>query len=134
MSSKLLIGGLLLTLSIGALLLANSAPQQNLRSAQNDEFSAWMKQYNIRLADEETIQYRRSIFYENKDLIEKLNAEDMGTFNEINRFAMYTQEEFGAFFKGYSPIPTSDVVLTLNGVPAPSIDWRNENAVTSVKN
>lgn len=48
---------------------------------------------------------------------------------------MYTQEEFGALFKGYKSIPTNnDVVFTLNGEPAPSVDWRDENAVTPVKN
>jgi hypothetical protein len=69
MSNKLLLAGLLVTLSIGTLFLVKNSAKPSLRTSP-DEFAAWLKKYNVRLADEEVYSYRRTVFYENKDFVE----------------------------------------------------------------
>lgn len=130
MSAKLLLGGLLATLTIGALFFL-SASQPNLRS-QPDEFRSWLKENNIRLSDE-TMEYRRTIFYENKSLIDFLNSEKNGAVYAINKFAMYTSAEFDALFKGYKKVETNNMTFNVNGEAAESVDWRTQGAVTPVK-
>ncbi|EAR89598.3 papain family cysteine protease (macronuclear) [Tetrahymena thermophila SB210] len=131
--NKILLGvSVLLLLGLTTVFLVEK--QNNGLRAEVDEFQAWMHKYGFKFADEVQLQYRRSIFYQNKDLVEQLNSENNGTFHTLNAFAIYTKDEFNQLFKGYQKRQKSHLIYSLKGDVAPSIDWRQKNAVTPVKN
>lgn len=128
-----IVGGisLLLILTLAGVLLVEKQ-HTGLRS-NADEFQTWMIKYGVKLADE-NLEYRRSVFFDNKKLVEEINAENNGTFHSLNAFAIYTGAEFNKLFKGYKKTHSNKLVHKLRGDIADSVDWRTKNAVTPVKN
>ncbi|KAL4502347.1 hypothetical protein ABPG72_011934 [Tetrahymena utriculariae] len=123
--NKILLGAsVLLLLGLTTVFLVEK--QHNGLRAEVDEFQAWMHKYGVKLADEVQLQYRRTIFYQNKDLVEQLNAENNGTSHSLNAFAIYTKDEFNQLFKGYQKKQKSGLIYKLKGDIAPSIDWRQK--------
>lgn len=81
---------------------------------------------------------RFTIFKENLKRIKELNAkEPMAQFG-VNKYADLTPEEFAHWFKGYRPTNSSFAKPKLfkeeKGAQAASIDWREKNVVTPIKN
>lgn len=71
------------------------------------------------------------------EFIKKFNKEANHTYKlGLNEFSDLTDEEFTMFHTGYNPTSSfknsSFQYENLTDVP-PSIDWRNEEAVTPVK-
>ncbi|XP_062096988.1 ervatamin-B-like [Humulus lupulus] len=105
----------------------------------------WMAQYERTYADDIEKNTRFEIFKSNLNYIEKFNQEPNRTYKlGINLFADLTNEEFLRHFTGLKVpmVPSSSSEeytsfkyenLTADNIPT-GIDWRNEGAVTDVKN
>ena len=107
-------------------------------TAMPDEVvTAWTswKQTNGRAygADSEE-KYRMQVFYENFQFVQNFK-DDMMTV-ALNGFADLTNAEFKKQFTGYKNQPSAQKnVRTLSTADVPdSMDWREHNAVTEVKN
>ncbi|PQM33896.1 hypothetical protein Pyn_12970 [Prunus yedoensis var. nudiflora] len=97
----------------------------------------WMAKCARIYVDNAENQWRFKIFKENVEFIEKFNTEANHTYKlGLNEFSNLTDEEFAMFHTGYNPTSSfknsSFQYENLTDVP-PSIDWRNEGAVTPVK-
>ncbi|MCE2196802.1 hypothetical protein GQ599_09715, partial [Streptococcus thermophilus] len=97
--------------------------------------------HSRKYVDAEEEQYRRSVFEHNLQYVKEFNEKyERGevTFNlAMNQFGDMTNEEFNAVMKGYKKEsnPEPDSVFTPTGrIPrAATVDWRNQGAVTGVK-
>jgi hypothetical protein len=104
----------------------------------NDAFTRWMTKWGKSYATQEEYNLRREIFSQNIDHANDLNAKHMLIGGEavygLTMFSDMSKAEFKAQYLNAKPRPV------VNGVevPAPSsipndIDWRNQGAVTPVK-
>jgi KDEL-tailed cysteine endopeptidase len=103
------------------------------------EFSMFQVRYNKSYSRAE-YAHRLDVFKANYDLITKHNAQGKSWTLAVNEFADLTFEEFKAQKTGlkFPDVDSSIPRITLNmadliTVPA-SVDWRQKNAVTPVKN
>ena len=108
----------------------------------NQAFSHFVNKYRKSYATTEEFNYRRDVFMQNYHLImnhNMMNTEEEGYYMVVNHFADLTQAEFKKMM-GYkrrnrtNAIAPSDTLTELVGAIPDSLDWRNENAVTPVKN
>lgn len=89
-----------------------------------------MKKHSKKFHTLEELIYRRSIFNDNKAIVAELNALNDGTFHSINKFSMYSSEEFAEKFTGAIDETTlgseqdENSIPLLEGTIAPSVDWR----------
>ena len=106
------------------------------------KYEKWIAQHGISYENEEVKEARFQIFKDNVRHIEKHNQEGNHTYKlGINEFADLTNEEFLAkyaissmsSFKVVSSNQSSFEYKNLKNV-APSLDWRDHNAVTAVRN
>jgi len=106
-------------------------------------FIKYIQTYN-RKYNAETFEEKYNIFKENYDTIERLNAQSPNKVFGINKFTDMPQDEFSKFYllpKGKVQgnkrgTPSSDDLLKPkeNIVAPDTFDWRNQGAVTRVKN
>merc|ERR1711890_4030 len=76
---------------------------------------------------------RMYIWKKNVNMVEKHNSEQHSYTMAVNKFSDWTVEEFNNFL-GYQPIKEKYNVKTFENVATPdSVDYRNENRVTPVK-
>lgn len=104
------------------------------------EFLMWMKQYQKSYNHDE-FQYRFQVFSSNLDFVNNWE----GSFEVgLNQFADLTNDEFVKLYTGYRKVASPDNVV-VGGVidddinpadasPPATQDWRNDGAVTGVKN
>lgn len=107
-------------------------------SAMAETHRSWMKEHGRVYKDSSEEANRFEIFKKNAEYIYSFNKERNKSFKlGLNRFSDLTDEEFSALMKGYKPSnllrspPTS--FMHANVSASPSVDWRNEGAVTPVK-
>eukprot|EP01120_Amphizonella_sp_Union-15-10_P001512 TRINITY_DN1163_c0_g2_i4.p1 TRINITY_DN1163_c0_g2~~TRINITY_DN1163_c0_g2_i4.p1 ORF type:complete len:316 (+),score=63.05 TRINITY_DN1163_c0_g2_i4:81-1028(+) len=100
-------------------------------------FASWMKTYNKVYSSDE-FQYRFTVWKNNMDFITNHNSDVNKTFFvAMNKFGDLTSKEFGRIYNGYLPrdIPEPTNVKSFNTIGLPTtVDWRNEGAVTPIKN
>ncbi|XP_027343842.1 ervatamin-B-like [Abrus precatorius] len=109
-----------------------------LESSVANTFQQWMSQYERSYADVAEKEKRFKIFMRNLEYIENFNnGANKSYVLGLNQFADLTYEEFIASRTGLK-LPTlystNSVapILNLSDVP-PSMDWREKQAVTNVK-
>ncbi|KAJ0081461.1 hypothetical protein Patl1_10543 [Pistacia atlantica] len=128
---------LLMVLSIWAS-LAMSRTLYEASIAERHE--QWMARHGRTYEDQAEKEKRFKIFKQNLEFIEKFNNVGNQTYKlSINQFADLTDDEFLASRTGYKPIPSQSRTATtsfgyenLTEVPT-SLDWREKDAVTQVK-
>ncbi|XP_028752648.1 senescence-specific cysteine protease SAG39-like [Neltuma alba] len=129
--SKLLLG-----------MLAFQASSRTLQDASmRERHEEWMVQYGRVYKDTQDKEKRFSIFKQNVEYIEDFNNAKTKPYKlGVNQFADLTNEEFTACrnrFKGHmcSSISRTPSFKYANVTDVPSsVDWRNQGAVTPVKN
>lgn len=85
--------------------------------------------------DNDQLSYRLGVFKDNLEKIRILNKEQpLATFG-VGPFTDLTEKEFNERMTGWVPTSRDDVEEFIpNGTFAGDIDWRDENAITPVKN
>merc|ERR1712112_653118 len=110
------------------LLLAGTA----MSSTTSTSWASYKLQHEKVYSNEEDAA-RQYIWKKNVEMVEKHNSEDHSYTMAINKFSDWTVEEFNNFL-GYKPIAEKFNVRTFENVATPdSVDYRNENRVTPVK-
>ena len=105
-------------------------------------YDRFLSTYN-RNYDMDEYNYRLNVFLENLKYINYLRIEYPSLEFKVNKFADYTPEEFDMHFKGFNASghflgrtrSCGKFDETTSMVPMPdSLDWRDHDAVTEVKN
>ncbi|KAL4453183.1 hypothetical protein ABPG74_015414 [Tetrahymena malaccensis] len=130
----------LIALSLSALtFLALENPNQELGEMQNSAmmFIKYLQRYNLHIINPQVYIYRLNIFAKNLQKIKNHNQISNKSYIEgINQFTLLTEEEFEQTYLTLQ-VPISQDYNTqeflLDEIPS-SIDWRDLNAVTPVKN
>ncbi len=105
-------------------------------------FNAFKAQHGKEYTSVEEENYRLAVFAENLDLVEAHNAKGASYSMAMNHLGDMSGDEFrasklagGFLYKKYRNFRGSSSVADLSSVEAPSsVDWRQKNAVTPVKN
>jgi C1A family cysteine protease len=100
-------------------------------------FTAWKAQYNKQYSTTEEESLRFENFKLSIDRVQSRNAKSSTTTFGLTKYADMTPEEFKSTLLGYiRPAEKSSVgVLTPLDIDVPqTLDWRNQNMVTPVKN
>ncbi|KAM0961237.1 hypothetical protein ACFX13_020969 [Malus domestica] len=136
---NILIVAILITLGT----LASQATSRTLYEASiAAKHEQWMEKFGRVYQDSAEKERRFHIFKNNVEFVEKFNSEGKKTYElGVNRFSDMTYEEFLSHHTGYKK-PTESTSsadasftyknLSLTDVP-PSMDWREQGAVTPVK-
>ncbi|KAG9446112.1 hypothetical protein H6P81_012240 [Aristolochia fimbriata] len=111
-----------------------------LKMSMADRYEKWLELYQPTYRDDREKQYRFSVYQSNARFIDSFNSQNNHTFKLLdNKFADLTNDEFKAKYLGYGlkkcwnkHEKTSFRYENVTMPPA-SIDWRNEGAVTPVK-
>ncbi|CAL9184525.1 unnamed protein product [Musa hybrid cultivar] len=110
-------------------------------TSPTDMFEQWIAQHGRTYANESEKSYRLGVFTRNLDFVNAFRQAGNRSYTVgLNRFADLTKEEFLAAYTTTGLSPSDDSYPGLKpfqyaNVTAPSsIDWRNEGAVTPVKN
>ncbi|XP_044462418.1 zingipain-2-like [Mangifera indica] len=120
---------------------ASLAMSRTLHEAAMDEkHEQWMVRHGRTYKDQAEKEMRFKIFKQNLEFIQNFNKAGNRSYNlSINQFADLTDEEFLASRTGYKPMPaqsrtssTSFTYQSLTEAPS-SLDWRENGAVTEVK-
>ncbi|KAM1007942.1 hypothetical protein COP2_004575 [Malus domestica] len=134
---------LIVTILITLGTLASEAKSRTLyETSIAAKHEQWMKKHGRLYQDSVEKERRFHIFKNNVEFVEKFNSEGNKTYRlGINQFSDMTNEEFLRYYTGYKQ-PTESTSsadasfmyenLSLTDVP-PSIDWRDNGAVTPVK-
>lgn len=102
-------------------------------------FEAWKLKHNKSYESTEQDEYRLSVFADNMQRANQLNAEHIlvaGTaVHGLTKFSDMTQDEFRVSYLNYRPRPSTQprVVPVVDGPIANDIDWRTQGAITPVK-
>jgi cathepsin L len=101
--------------------------------AATSEWNNFKLQHSKLYSDEEDVS-RMNIWKKNVAMVEKHNSEDHSYTMAINKFSDWTNEEFNAFLGYQQQSGEKFNVKTFENVATPdSVDYRNENRVTPVK-
>lgn len=110
-------------------------------SSSSDLFNSWCKQHGKTYPSEEERQQRLKIFEDNLEFVNNHNSLGNSTYTlSLNAYADLTHHEFRSSKLGLSSSANDLIRLKHNnpvqlpdvGVPD-SVDWRNQGAVTNVK-
>jgi len=119
-------------------LLAVQVFAERTENEYESAFEQWVQE-NRKVYGEEEVLYRFRIFKQNLDFIEQFNSEEHTFTVGLNKFADLTNTEFLERYTGfrrplinvYDPEHKYEFDST-QALPS-SVDWRNKNAVTPVK-
>merc|ERR1712010_439952 len=101
--------------------------------AATSEWNNFKLQHSKLYSEEEDVS-RMNIWKKNVAMVEKHNSEDHSYTMAINKFSDWTNEEFNAFLGYQQQSGEKFNVKTFENVATPdSVDYRNENRVTPVK-
>ncbi|KAF8097718.1 hypothetical protein N665_0283s0022 [Sinapis alba] len=116
-------------------------------SAVTEKHAQWMARFHRAYSDESQKTNRFEIFKKNLELVERHNMNTNMTYKlDVNQFSDLTDEEFRARYMGLvvpegmtrDPTSASDNKMSFRyenvSDTGESMDWRQEGAVTSVKN
>ena len=97
-------------------------------------FTSWKAKHNKTYSGAEH-KRRYAIFVKNLKRIEKINSVKRNYTVGLNQFADLTKTEFASLYLGYKKPATRKPSVSRVAVTVPaSIDWRDKNAVTAIKN
>lgn len=107
-------------------------------SSAEQEFNKWAVKFEKKYTTPEELTLRKNIFADNLKMINEHNAKNLSFTMGLNQFADLTNEEFQKLYLA----PKIDTTkLNLKGRTFPTnlklpvtVDWRQHNAVTHVKN
>lgn len=105
--------------------------------ANMDHFNLFVIKYNKQYAHVKEHLEKYKVFQENKERIETLSKMYPELTFSMNEYGDMTQEEFHHTMKGYNMVSKTkscEPYTFYNTSFPPSVDWRDENVVTSVKN
>ena len=105
--------------------------------ANMDHFHHFMNKYEKAYSHEVEYREKYEVFQENVKRIEELSASHPHLTFAMNEFGDQRVEEFHNTMKGFHTVSKTkqcDPYVFLNLSFPASVDWRDENAVTSVKN
>lgn len=97
-------------------------------------WTSWKQTNGAAYGTDSEEKYRMQVFYDNYKFVENFSDDQMRV--GLNKFADLTNDEFKKQFTGFKNQPSAQKnvkVLSTADVPD-SIDWREHNAVTEVKN
>ncbi|KAJ8726654.1 hypothetical protein PYW07_001352 [Mythimna separata] len=132
----------LLCTSFATLVVSRTAPEPFLREQAELHFERFIRIYNKQYANLEEKQARLKIFIDNLEKANVLNQQSKHAVFGITKFSDLTQDEFVQKYTCVVP-PSNLTEFSCNDVNdhqianqnAPeSLDWRQSNAVTRVKN
>ena len=147
MRSKQVVASIAIVGAVATFAVLNmaSAPESANFLQMNEHdlaYQAFLVKYRKMYGTKEEINYRRDVFMKNYHRIMHHNmflAEEQGFYMAINEWADWTPEEFNRK-KGYKRVPrntvaddTLKVIDEEVGRPPDTKDWRDEGAVTPVK-
>jgi len=124
---------------LGLVLSVSAVPEE----VYQDAFVSWMQKYSRSYLPDEFFT-RYEIFKQKYDEVEQHNAGNYTWKVGLNQFSDLTLEEFKATYLRYNPLPrtggkhvTLEELRAMNkgpsAYPSGSVDWRQKNAVTGVK-
>ena len=114
------------------------------------DFNDWRLSHNVDFSSPEEIIWRHSIWQKNKQFVDSHNAEERGFEVALNHLAheewplncnlmsndvlqeTYFEDPHDKLSSSNNPFPDNNVCLDDN-LP-PSVDWRDKNVVTPIKN
>lgn len=106
-------------------------------AASSPLFLDFIKKYN-KVYDNNELEHRLRVFLDNLKIIEQLNLKESETVYGIGPFADLSTDEFNKLYTGWVPPQNESAygerVVYDDDVAADSVDWREKNAVTAVKN
>ncbi len=109
----------------------------------DSKWEGWKVKYSKTYENSEQEMYRRLIWENAHDFVEKFNTEGHSHTVELNHFADMTNKEFRTVYLGFNNLALLKSnkrsikrnLFSSNGQDTPSsVDWRNKNVVTAVKN
>lgn len=114
------------------------ATQEPVEQEIVEEFKKWKETRQRFYSTGKEEENRLRIFAKNFKMIQKMQTEERPYQVGLNKFADMSTEEFAAAYLGTKPpsvrsTKTATLEATAATLPA-SVDWRNKNAVTPVKN
>ncbi|CAN6362278.1 unnamed protein product [Urochloa humidicola] len=123
-------------------LSTSSNGQEAMMKARHEK---WMAEHGRTYKDDVEKAWRFQVFKANTDFIDRTNAAggDKKYILATNKFADMTGEEFVATYTGFKPVPSSSGSRKLSRYKyqnltlsegQQAIDWRQQGAVTGVKN
>jgi len=130
---------LLATLAISAMA---SSPFLSHPELEEDLFKQFMKTYNKKYDSETEMSNKFAVFKDNLQLIASLQEQNPRNQYGITKFSDLTPEEFKSIYLG-TKVPTTETTQeplytwdenTFEGEAPSSWDWRQNGAVTNVKN
>eukprot|EP00296_Roombia_truncata_P007939 JP446398.1.p2 GENE.JP446398.1~~JP446398.1.p2 ORF type:complete len:324 (-),score=153.12 JP446398.1:168-1139(-) len=107
--------------------------------AINVDFESYLSAYNKQYSSAEEFEYRKGIFQLNQQKVNWINSVDNDAEYGLTEFADMSEEEFAFTYLGTRPYAflfegmRSANPINTTGAPE-SFDWREEGAVTPVKN
>ncbi len=122
-----------------ALLLAVAASMWSpMNETEVPNFSQWTSMHSKHYSGLAELNYRREVYQTNVDKILTHNGAGHSWTMGVNKFADLTSEEFKARYtggySGTSKVKQGRTPFFKQPAPPSSIDWRQQGAVTPVKN
>jgi C1A family cysteine protease len=100
-----------------------------------DEYRAYMKKFNKKIATPEELFYRASLYKQFVEEMERHNSDKTKTWKMgINQFSDITEEEFVGTFLGEMTKPVEMIEEPVNAGFQGNVDWRTRGIITPVKN
>lgn len=101
---------------------------------EEDEFQAWMQEYDKVYETEEEYEHRFRTFVENSAAIRIHNRQDLGFILGLNQFADLNTQEFTKLVsRPYNASNRKERHIDASSVPT-AVDWRTKGVVTPIKN
>ena len=140
--SKRFLIPLLLIFLLSSYYLLSSSPSSSYTLSEYElqltEFNSYLTSFSKTYSASEHLS-RFQTFRENLSYIRVHNSLNLGWKLGVNQFSDLSLSEFSALLKAIPPVPSPAISSAPATAPAvlqspASVDWRNKNAVSSVKN
>ena len=103
---------------------------------QSSDFAQYVTKYGKNYGTVEEFQFRERLFNEKRATNAKINAQNSNTFTVgLNKFSDWTHAEYKkilGYKRSHTTAKNFEVLDTSNVTN--DVDWRNDGAVTNVKN
>jgi hypothetical protein len=101
---------------------------------QNSDFAQYVAKFGKNYGTVEEFKFREQLFNKKRATNAKINARNENTFTVgINKFADWTEAEYKQILGYKKPVGTKNFTILDTTKATNDIDWRNNGAVTDVK-